>query len=385
MASLDETNISLSLIKKALDSNENSLKTLSTDPSINIWSRKKPVRQHSTDPGEWYKGSNGDYSMFFSNCIGTLTSSYPTGNWEMNYPIDMYGYKIGDFRGYDPSANPFFYVSEYQSSEINLLASDAATFIIKLSDIDYVGIDSSSFESYNFDEWFPGVRLYFNSTYAYRTLDVSVSTGTSTELVFSLNDAPFNAWTGTYYWDAFIVDECISEVTTTPNNEACARCPSTYVYGVGYVPNQGSFNVVSEATVSIDDVSIYTDQSEWYDPNEYEETITVAQATADWHIIISSNTESNISLSNMYFVFSEALDGGDTPTPFQLTTNEESITEATPAGVALSFDSINTWADTAGALDNDLGPTSIGFSIKQGGVDGTNAWTGVLIAQSPAS
>jgi len=378
---LGTTNINLEVVREYVGEDTHNLGTLCRSASVNIWSRYKPVI------GNWPAATTGDYGLNLATPVGSLVSSYPTGEWERSLPNNTY--RLGDFAGFDASANPFCYVSQAQTADVNLIASDAATFMINVNG-NYIGINSSDYSTYAFDTYFPGIRLNYGAgytSYAYLTIETSVGAGFNTEIVFGLDTAPFTGWQGVYYWDAFLVDACISTAVINPGepeyDQPCVKCPSSYIWGVGSRLNRGSFTVTEVATVSIVDVSVYTENGggDWYDPDEDPGTITVSDSRARWYIQIASTTGSNVSLSDMWFSMTPALDTGDVPTSFQLTTNQESATVATPAGVTLSFLAINTWANTGGVMSGPLGPTQITFRIRQNGTSGLSVWTGALTAQ----
>lgn len=85
----------ISTVKNLLSVSSNSLKTLCTSPAINKWSKYKPEQNN------WPASSNGHYGIYIFN------------DW--NYQKPTSGFRLGNFRNYDPGAKPPLYVDAGQS------------------------------------------------------------------------------------------------------------------------------------------------------------------------------------------------------------------------------------------------------------------------------
>ncbi len=103
---LPNSNISTSLVGQTLGTSSRDVGTLCTHPNINKWSKRKPFRDSvlvQTDPYWWRRSNISDNirsGFYIPNGVDQVWSYFkPTGG--VNSP-----YRLGDFRGYEPSAYP---------------------------------------------------------------------------------------------------------------------------------------------------------------------------------------------------------------------------------------------------------------------------------------
>ncbi len=101
---LPNSNITTEMVRNELGAATNSVGKLCTHPNINMWSKRKPVRDSrlSIPANEVGVGSAQDYGLNIPAYQGddSLLTTYkrPTGG-------SASPYRLGDFRGYDHSAN----------------------------------------------------------------------------------------------------------------------------------------------------------------------------------------------------------------------------------------------------------------------------------------
>lgn len=100
---LPTTNITTTIVRNELGAATNNVGQLCTHPNINMWSKRKPVRDSrlSIPVNEVGRGSAQDYGLNIPAYQGddSLLTTYvrPTGG-------SMSPYRLGDFRGYEHNA-----------------------------------------------------------------------------------------------------------------------------------------------------------------------------------------------------------------------------------------------------------------------------------------
>ncbi len=102
------TGVSVSLVRSTLGASTNDVGLLCTHPNINRWSKRKPFTDNvitQTKPN-WWRRSNVSIDIR----SGFFLSVYPDSVWQYAHPTGGAGsgYRIGDFRGYDHTADPAF-------------------------------------------------------------------------------------------------------------------------------------------------------------------------------------------------------------------------------------------------------------------------------------
>lgn len=106
------------------------LSKLCTSNNINIWSKYKPViHAFTTRPSDWWKGSNKDcgISIRQHSSAADLINSVVDGTAQYSHNKPANNYRLGDFAGYNPNAEPVLRDSPmseilYQSTT-NLIAT----------------------------------------------------------------------------------------------------------------------------------------------------------------------------------------------------------------------------------------------------------------------
>lgn len=132
---LPSENLEYSDIRDTLAANGGSVNNdissaFKSSAKINPWSRNKPVgfsQNFTENYPNWYRGNDGKCGMDIAkvtNNVQDLIAQYKAGTW--NYVPPKGGqsepFRIGDFRGYDPNALPFFRsgLKKGESIEVNI-------------------------------------------------------------------------------------------------------------------------------------------------------------------------------------------------------------------------------------------------------------------------
>lgn len=101
---LPNSNISTSLVKTTIGASTNDVGALCTHPSVNKWSKYKPVNSTSITGLTPQQFANLKYGINIMELFGTVGSAYNSANWAYNKPSSLNPKRIGDFRSYEHTA-----------------------------------------------------------------------------------------------------------------------------------------------------------------------------------------------------------------------------------------------------------------------------------------
>jgi hypothetical protein len=141
---------------------------------INKWSKYKPVIFQAFDnlDANWYKAKDGRCGLIVplnSNDLPGLISFAKKNNYDYQYQPPQGGiaspYRISDFNGYNHYAInpfgsfsiPFAVYTGYGKATIEMRMIEVADSNLKISDI------------FNFDDWYPGIAMYYDGSYYWCT------------------------------------------------------------------------------------------------------------------------------------------------------------------------------------------------------------------------
>lgn len=144
---LGTTGITTTLVANTIGVGSNDTGTLCSSSNINKWSKFKPVKYNGT--GNFWKAADGNcgLSITSSNSIAGITNLVNTGTtWIYNKPTGgaTSPYRLGDFRGYNHSAESPIAVDVPLESYISAGSTQVSMFLneddytVKLSDIDSI-------------------------------------------------------------------------------------------------------------------------------------------------------------------------------------------------------------------------------------------------------
>jgi hypothetical protein len=231
---IPETNVTTTLAKNALGAPNNDVKTLCTYSTINVFSRQKPVQRHNVTPSNWYKEINGDYSLFFPE---TTLGTYTIGTWDYKPCIDSYGYRLGDFRGYNHTAIAPYYMDSWQTASTNTTAG----FEIAINSTAADGITNADIKaSLGWSNVYFGIRLVCGGTTVYKN---QLAGDSGFGIGFTVTDSVFNGYTGTCTWSGFISENSVpltNSLTGAQQAYNIVILPSTRGY-----TNSGSFTITA--------------------------------------------------------------------------------------------------------------------------------------------
>jgi hypothetical protein len=130
---LPENNISTTLVGNTIGNSSRNVGVLCTAPTINKWSKKKPVREHGSP--NWWEATNPWLTNYHATDGGTdnfsldmaehrlstntqdCINTYDTSFWSYHRPdgtiAENAGYRLGDFRGYEHQSLPPFLLTDY--------------------------------------------------------------------------------------------------------------------------------------------------------------------------------------------------------------------------------------------------------------------------------
>lgn len=278
---LGTTNISMTLVKGTLGETTLDLGSLCTSAGINMWSRYKPVR------GTFPQGDGSTYGLSMPVLTG---SSYSPTGWQYVRPDSVF--RLGDFRGYEPSAlMPPVYSKATTNATPSILSpsgrfttarftvfgnSTNSTTRIRPSDI---GIDG----------YYIGLRYRVNNGFWYyktaaqvSTLTESVGTPLAVDVQVTVNggipsfaDAPVTT-IGTAYWELVLCStQCSNWTSSQPSTVIIL--PATTIDGV-VLESSGSFTV--------DDWIVITDNNmTWGNSDTSYQSTYVYTSYASWSLI----------------------------------------------------------------------------------------------------
>ena len=109
--------VSIDDVKNCFGLSNNDLGTLIKNANINVWAKYKPTVYPSPFPDDWYRGGDGNYGLNITvdnkvSTVANLVAQYSKTNngYGTLYKRPTGGssapYRLGDFRGYNHSANP---------------------------------------------------------------------------------------------------------------------------------------------------------------------------------------------------------------------------------------------------------------------------------------
>lgn len=212
---LSETDVTFTLIKNALGSSSYNIGVLCTDPAINQWSKKKPVRQHGS-PNWWeYTTTNVLYSILMSPLTNGLDDlSYTADSfWSYLRPRGDYaarpleGFRTGDFRGYEHASVPTINVNTYPSGNVRGAGTLSWNQIINTASAG-ITVSDMGISAYYF-----GILIEWGTTWENKyvqTVSTALSLGAAA-ISFDYHVTPFSSsYTGDYRWTAFISSQEIT-------------------------------------------------------------------------------------------------------------------------------------------------------------------------------
>jgi len=231
---LAETNITTSIVKSTLSAADNNIKNLCTHANINVFSRQKPVQRHNGTPSTWYKEINGDYSLLFPS---TTLGTYTIDTWDYKPCIDSYGYRLGDFRGYNHTAIAPYYMDSWQTASTNTTAG----FEIWVNPTASLGITNADLKaSLGWSNVYFGIKLVCGATTVYKN---QLAGDSGFGIGFTVTDSEFNGYTGTCTWSGFISENSVpltNSLTGPQQAYDIVILPSTRGY-----TNSGSFTITA--------------------------------------------------------------------------------------------------------------------------------------------
>lgn len=269
MATLPETNITTTLVGNTIGNSSRNVGVLCTAPTINKWSRKKPVI--SVGSPNWWEAADGKFSLTVNTApIASLEAS---GTWAYNKPTGVYptsGYRLGDFRGYNHAATAtirFEANSETPAEGSEVSGIDTSVHFFYNRNVDGDGITPSDL---GFGNYYFGIRLSWTEGTTEKayfiTISNVVSDTTRSIIVANMTQNIFNGLTnGTEIsWAAFLSDTIIGSYDSEdPSDSTWVTIPS----GVNVIrfPNitdaaptngYGTFSVLVYGINSIADIEI---------------------------------------------------------------------------------------------------------------------------------
>ena len=101
---LPTSNITTGLVKNAIGASTNDVGGLCVHPSVNKWSKRKPINHSSVVGLTEAQFSALKYGINIMELFGTVGSAYNSANWAYNKPSSLNPKRIGDFRSYEHTA-----------------------------------------------------------------------------------------------------------------------------------------------------------------------------------------------------------------------------------------------------------------------------------------
>lgn len=156
---LDKTGITTYKVASALGTNTRNISALCVSPSINPWSKCKPVNLNNPTPnrnGDWWKGDNGRCGFTIgvkdsNGAIHNVTNldDMPQAKWYYDTVTKSNPKRLADFGGYNTEATPcLFSRIDSDMIKINKSKGDYHEFefdIIPAGDDYNLGVDSFNF------------------------------------------------------------------------------------------------------------------------------------------------------------------------------------------------------------------------------------------------
>ena len=279
---LGTTNISTTLVGNAIGISSKDVGTLCSSPTINKWSKHKPVIYPAiSTTGNWWKAVDGNCGLSiteYSNINNLVTAITNGVTWNYNKPTGGASspYRLGDFRGYAHDAYiPFggFYVPPTAySNSANSVVGAAMELLMSLGEIDSLAITDID----KIKDWYFGCYMIKSSGSVlyprYITTAKPISDGTS-----SVEIPIYGLPSGTYYVYPFLCQNHRASLDITES-------PNTFV----------AFDGITRQTVNITNnpIVVFID-ARWRNDN-------VNSGVIEMEIGLTNNASASVTLQNCY-------------------------------------------------------------------------------------
>ncbi len=101
---LPNTNISVAMVRGALEASSNDVGRLCIHPNINKWSKHKPINHSSVVPLTEAQFALLQYGINIFELPSTVGATFDVQNWDYNHPTTLSPKRLGDFRLYEHNA-----------------------------------------------------------------------------------------------------------------------------------------------------------------------------------------------------------------------------------------------------------------------------------------
>ena len=290
---LATTNLTIDAIKTYINNSSNDVGTLCLDASIDMFSKKKPVRYENSNSSIWYEGVNSDYSID----IPQYTQGGVTTDWTYNKPVGGAAspYDMGHFRGYEntalcPLIQPVSSVTHNKWSS----ATQQLAYLKEEGTLYQIGVDDLQYNSITLEDMYFAVELsQTGQSTQYITSDTSVGVGNS--IALDWDTAPLSSWDD---------DDITAKFFLTSKQKSISdSIPVGFWTNACVIPNSyGSYRQM-DITLENDtvlSVSIYevgaTKTGTFYDPFDTIATPVVSLNPASVKMWITNNSGSSYTL-----------------------------------------------------------------------------------------
>lgn len=278
-----------------LKNSSHTLSVLCKAPTINKWSKYKPVKYPLANTSgfpDWYKANDGfcgfdvGWAQASDPSLTNIVNAYKKGTWNYNPPTGGASapYRIGDFKGYDNNAVPFLEsrINKGSILEVNVMSSNALTLFVYYND------NASSVQISDFGNAAVGLDRSHLAASLYNGNPLENSTATRLQTVIS--DDPvdrrgtvtFNFTQndiGTTRWVMlFLASTTVSNNMCIPYNDS-----NYFLFKV---------NITQEFPLSATPVRMGNSSMGYYEINRFE-TIPFASSNGLADVIIFSRIENN--------------------------------------------------------------------------------------------
>lgn len=247
--SLSTTNISTTLVSQTIGDSSGDVGTLCTSPSINKWSKYKPISYNSVLGIYGTSGTDTTILASVNYGLSVYSSDVPTtafsNEWTYNRPQggSTSPYRLGDFRNYNHTANPPISEPGANSEIINKMYVNTYDFNYLFASESDISVDLLT----NINEYYLGILATTSSiTSVCTSVDRIKDSGSF--ITIDLTAQPFdNLGTWDYY----------SLIFQTPRTQNAAIGVNNYYPLPSSNTDVRSFTIINELgfTTSCDEIS----------------------------------------------------------------------------------------------------------------------------------